>query len=372
MGYFALYHSLKTNTYFLKNRNDFQLTCVYIQLTMAETNGSSCSVPTGSEKMRVTDMRPPLTPHRVTVSPKFAVVSLLSSMLLAFSVGRSARHVLLEAPGDAILLAPEQSPLVKEDCYEGSSLFIKDVEPIPQTQHTSKYFDTSRNASSWFNTKRKDAGQKKCTRRGNETCMRDRSLKEDGNETCLGGEFGEDEEVLHHAGGHLVVHIRNVDKAFLHSEERLAQAMVDVVNELDVPLLSYHCQGLTPSGVSCIGVLLENYMSVQSWPREGALTLDLVVGGTKGVLPVLPVIRRHFGVPCTPSSRGQVIKQPEMRWAHKLRGFHPDSEHEDIDMYVLSNLETNIKEEVSNWLYCLFSKGHDSKRSLPFVVSRSF
>jgi S-adenosylmethionine/arginine decarboxylase-like enzyme len=257
--------------------------------------------------------------------------------------------VLLEGSRNVILLAPEHVSLVREDCNEGPSL---DVKPIPRIQHTSKYFDTSRNASSWLNTNRDNEGQK-CTTRGNETYMRDCSPKEDGKETCSGEELGEDEEVLHHAGGHLTVDIRNVDEAFLHSEERLAQAMVDVVNELDVPLLSYHCQGLTPAGVICIGVLLENFMSLQTWPREGAIALDLVVSGTKSILQLLPVIRLHFGVPCTPSFPGQVIEQPEMRWAHKLRGFHPDSDHDDLDVYVLSNLETNVKEEVSNWPYRL-------------------
>ena len=316
-------------------------------------NGSSGSEPIRSEKMRDTDMRPPPMPRQVTISPSLAVVSLLSSMLLAFVAGRLARHVLLEqvleGPRNEIGFALDQSPLVREDCNEGPSLGIK------QIRRTSKYFDISRNASSWLNTNQ-DNEEQKCTSRGNETCMRYCSQKEDENATCSGEEFGKDEEALRHAGGHLTVEIRNVDEAFLRSEKLLSQAMVDVVNALDVPLLSYDCQGLTPAGVTCIVVLLENFMSLQTWPRDGAIALDLVIGGTKSILKLLPVIRHHFGVPCTPSFPGQVGEQPEMRWAHKLRGFHPDSDHQDIDIYVLSDLEANVKEEVSNWLCYLFSR----------------
>jgi hypothetical protein len=67
----------------------------------------------------------------------------------------------------------------------------------------------------------------------------------------------EDEEEHLPAGQHLLMDIRNVDSAFLASEERLATAMLDVVGDCGLTLLSYHCHGLQPSGVSCVGVLLE-------------------------------------------------------------------------------------------------------------------
>eukprot|EP00985_Skeletonema_marinoi_P012235 scaffold5862_cov91-Skeletonema_marinoi.AAC.8 len=44
------------------------------------------------------------------------------------------------------------------------------------------------------------------------------------------------------AGQHLLVDIKNVDPIFLNSEERLAEAMIQLVDESKLTLLSYHCQ----------------------------------------------------------------------------------------------------------------------------------
>ena len=44
------------------------------------------------------------------------------------------------------------------------------------------------------------------------------------------------------AGQHLLVDIKNVDSEFLNSEHRLAAAMVELITESQLTLLSYHCQ----------------------------------------------------------------------------------------------------------------------------------
>ncbi len=44
------------------------------------------------------------------------------------------------------------------------------------------------------------------------------------------------------AGQHLLVDIKNVDPIFLNSEDRLAEAMIQLVDESKLTLLSYHCQ----------------------------------------------------------------------------------------------------------------------------------
>ena len=61
------------------------------------------------------------------------------------------------------------------------------------------------------------------------------------------------------AGQHLLVDIKGVDSDFLNSEELLSKAMVDTVLESGLTMLSYHCHSLLPSGVSCVGVLLESH-----------------------------------------------------------------------------------------------------------------
>lgn len=61
------------------------------------------------------------------------------------------------------------------------------------------------------------------------------------------------------AGQHLLVDMKGVDSSFLNSEERLVEAMVQTVDESGLTMLSYHCHSLIPSGISCVGVLLESH-----------------------------------------------------------------------------------------------------------------
>ncbi|EEC51790.1 predicted protein, partial [Phaeodactylum tricornutum CCAP 1055/1] len=82
------------------------------------------------------------------------------------------------------------------------------------------------------------------------------------------------------AGQHLLVDMEGVDGDFLNSEAQLSQAMVDTVKEAGLTMLSYHCHSLTPTGVSCIGVLLESHISFHTWPEDGVITLDLFTCGS--------------------------------------------------------------------------------------------
>ena len=163
-------------------------------------------------------------------------------------------------------------------------------------------------------------------------------------------------------GEHLMVDIKNVDGAFLNSEPRLARAIIDLVKEADLLLLSYHCHGFSPAGVSCVGVLHRNYIAFHTWPEAGVITFDLVAAESKSILPLLPAIEQLFGVPRTPSYPGQVVEQPKIRWAHKLRGFRHDSieisNHlfSDLGKLFLGNLGTELKEKVSRRLAILIMR----------------
>jgi S-adenosylmethionine/arginine decarboxylase-like enzyme len=167
--------------------------------------------------------------------------------------------------------------------------------------------------------------------------------------TCSSGEECEDTEHLLPVAAQLMVDIKHVDGEFLNSENRLANAMLQVAIEAELTLLSYHCHALTPTGISCVGVLLHNYMSFHTWPEEGVITYDLCVGGTADLLHALPIIERSFGVPRS----GRTTEKPEMRWAHKVRGFAEDEERSnlllstDLALYVLDNMNNDVKEEVS-------------------------
>lgn len=328
-------------------------------LMAVDTNGNGAAAPHEQEKMNGNNHE---EPYRVMVSAKFVVTSLLASMLLAFAVGKAARLVLLEGPRNALLQHSRLTSLRdRPDYHEGyarplPSLTVKKGKKLPRSRYTSRITDTTMSVSSstYLNTDRDPDN-----REGGDA--RHCHVKEDGEQECSVVEEDEDEEEEEEddrqpnpSGEHLMVDIKHVSAAFLNSEQRLAQAMVDLVEEADLTLLSYHCHGLTPAGVSCVGVLLQNYVSFHTWPVEGVITFDLCVGGNIPILPVLPAIKRLFGVPRAPSEPGQMMEEPQMRWAHKLRGFRPRPDRytslfsaTDLGNYVLGDMCSVMKNEVS-------------------------
>lgn len=152
------------------------------------------------------------------------------------------------------------------------------------------------------------------------------------------------------AGQHLLVDIEGVDEDFLNSEERLSKAMVDTVNDAGLHMLSYHCHALIPSGVSCVGVLLESHISFHTWPSEGVITLDLFTCGNKPLLPAVATIERLFGIQDTKDPTRKIHTQ----WSHELRGFRPEEEvkknyladSSDLSLWVLSPLEMHSKTQI--------------------------
>jgi S-adenosylmethionine decarboxylase proenzyme len=154
-----------------------------------------------------------------------------------------------------------------------------------------------------------------------------------------GDEDDDDDDDIHlPAGQHLLIDIENVDSAFLNDEERLAVAMLELVNECGLTLLSYHCHKLKPMGVSCAGVLLESHVSFHTWPKEGVITLDLYTCGPKSIIPIVPTVERLFSIPKQSVDVDDVMSQPNMVWAHKYRGFSDEMTRDDI--VDLSDLQT--------------------------------
>jgi len=144
----------------------------------------------------------------------------------------------------------------------------------------------------------------------------------------------DDDAVLHQPSGqHLLVDMKNVDPQFLNSEDRLAQAMIDLVEESKVTLLSYHCHSRTPMGVSCAGVLLESHVSFHTWPAEGAIIMDMFTCGDYPLIPLLPTIEKLFALPASNNiiDGDEKKSEPRMTWSHKRRGFREgfDPEYEE-------------------------------------------
>ena len=171
-----------------------------------------------------------------------------------------------------------------------------------------------------------------------------------------------DEELHLPAGQHLLVDIKNVDGEFLNDESRLAQAMIDVVWESDLTLLSYHCHTLLPMGVTCVGVLLESHISFHTWPEQGVITLDLFTCGSGELLPVVPLIERLFAIPQVLDFDDAMednelgADAPVMVWSHKYRGFRDDSNEDSIPIlsdikdlgFMLSKMDLDLKKVIAS------------------------
>jgi spermidine synthase len=109
------------------------------------------------------------------------------------------------------------------------------------------------------------------------------------------GSASERQEPLGH---HLLIHFERLDSEFLASEELLATAMVELVRNSSLTMLSYHCHSYERFGVSCVGVLLESHVSLHSFPAFGILVLDLYSRGRHNpLLHLLPYIEQLFGLP---------------------------------------------------------------------------
>ena len=263
----------------------------------------------------------------VKVSSRFVALALLSSSLLAFAIGQIACVVLDQSFRNQLL---EHVRRLDDDPFNESrgmadlpNPSLKEGKQAPKTRYSAKFFDTARSdiQSRWIVT---DAGQDRCLTSGSsaeqESCRAaDRPLstgdKDDNDDD------DDDEEAEHlPKGQHLLMDIERVSSSFLNSEERLAKAMLDLVDQCGLTLLSYHCHGLAPSGVSCAGILLESHVSFHTWPSEGVITLDLFTCGDESLLPIVPVAEKLFSIP-EPTSP----LKPHMIWAHKARGFVQES-----------------------------------------------
>jgi len=294
-------------------------------------------------------------PYIVRVSKRFIYLSLITSTLLAFTIGRAARIILIEGPRQALLaphdssamfVRPEHSrPLPNPQLIEGKE--------VPKTLYTAKNFDTAIGASSSsaYLERRVDI-----TTDANTDASSFCNANGDGKQQCSRGIAAEDkvvnagtEGVEHEhlpAGQHLLIDIKNVDGTFLNSEGRLAEAMVSVVSESKLTLLSYHCHKLIPMGVSCVGVLLESHISFHTWPAEGVITLDLFTCGSGALVPVLPIVERMFAIPI----EGGDVDMPLTVWTHKLRGFSTKHSYlgDDLGKFVLEKTSMDFKAKVSS------------------------
>jgi S-adenosylmethionine decarboxylase proenzyme len=248
-----------------------------------------------------------VNPFVINVSIRFLVTAMLSVVVVPFTAGKFSMHYLLHQHGE--IIAPTEA------IARALPLPVYPVlKSIPHTVYSSKHYDTGAVAKSDSllarRAKRDDASVWQNLKQSS-------ALREDDSSQQTTKNANTTVDAHEPSGQHLLVDIKGVDGVFLNSEERLATAMVSLVELSGLTLLSNHCHKLPPVGVSCVGVLLESHISFHTWPIAGAISLDLYTCGEGSLLPILPEIERMFGVPRKPAVQGGLVEKPFMQWAYK-------------------------------------------------------
>jgi len=282
-------------------------------------------------------------PYQVLLSFRFMVWSFLVSMFVAYVIGRTGRLVLVHHM-EALMSAPVEVNKATGMPALLPSPVLPKGKKMPNAVYASKCFSPGHGAANSAMLVESapviELEHWVVTEEGKELNRRNWTKNEDG------------DEIHEPAGQHLLVDIENVDAVFLDSEERLVQAMLDLVRLSDSTMLSYHCYEFGPVGISCVGILLESHVSFHTWPNEGVITLDLFTCGSSPLLPLIPTIQELFGIPRQPTNEGEDVKEPRTLWAHKKRGFRRggkknNPEHVDIDQHLLGWREHELKTQVA-------------------------
>ena len=201
---------------------------------------------------------------------QFIAITIILSAATAFFAGCIARVFILLPFGVVPLLQNGISPDIIYTAGSGfaSATSLQLPAPtiipgkdVPYTTYASKTFQVEGSASS--HTLHLDRRSSLLEGSNSPPMVNGNTNSSFIDEEVIYSHFGhnDDSHGLHlPAGQHLLVDIKDVDSNFLNSEERLAFALVELINESKLTLLSYHCHSLVPNGVSCAGILLESHV----------------------------------------------------------------------------------------------------------------
>ena len=254
---------------------------------------------------------------KVTVPGFFLALSMVTCCLLSYGFGVLGRSLILDRNLAAVLGDPFTPKSVSGKAEYLPTPTVKG-KIVPPTIYTTKNFDTRSSvlSSQWLKNTQDESQPVEEELRAPANVK----LTPVNNDTDY--EYDADEAEHLPAGQHLLIDINNVDGSFLNSEKELATAMLNMVDTSGLTLLSYHCHGLQPSGVTCVGVLLESHVSFHTWPMEGVITLDLFTCGSTSLLNHLQLIQNLFAVP---RRNLKDAETPQVLWAYKRRGFNEQS-----------------------------------------------
>jgi|UPI0005819BA1 spermidine synthase len=300
-------------------------------------NGDSIHARPGRkvDESKATDRRRALArPFIVRVSGRFLAISFALANALSLLLGFTYQHMLLTRaasdPDFWTQTLSEQPPSATDSTFLTDHNMPRPILPLGKKLPLSKY---SSNHYTTDNILRKSTNTLLSSEWAEVDVGTDGTVSPNSDYTTSA--TNGDHEDYAPSGQHLLIDIEDVDTEFLDSEQHLAQAMVDLITLSGLTLLSYHCHALLPTGVSCVGVLLESHISFHTWPKSGVIALDLFTCGPKPLLPLVPAIQTLFAIPQVVIDGRPASPQPNIIWTHKKRGFRPKDNKfnaDDIDL----------------------------------------
>lgn len=96
---------------------------------------------------------------------------------------------------------------------------------------------------------------------------------------------------------HLLYDMENVDKEFLKSTKRIQQAIDKTLGALKLDLRSSACHESDDGSYSCQLVMEQGHGTIQAFPENGVLTMDLALNHNhQSLLPAVDIIKEHFAI----------------------------------------------------------------------------
>ena len=94
-------------------------------------------------------------------------------------------------------------------------------------------------------------------------------------------------------GRHLVMELWDCQN--LNSPEIVERALLDIVEALNLTLLSLNVHPFSPIGVTGVAIVSESHVVIHTWPELGYTAVDVFTcGEQRNPEDAVPVLREHF------------------------------------------------------------------------------
>jgi S-adenosylmethionine decarboxylase len=94
-------------------------------------------------------------------------------------------------------------------------------------------------------------------------------------------------------GRHLVLELWDCQN--LNSPEIVERALLDIVEALNLTLLSLNVHPFSPIGVTGVAIVSESHVVIHTWPELGYAAVDVFTcGEQRNPDDAVPILREHF------------------------------------------------------------------------------